>query len=168
MYSANDGFARLTIFHQMTIGVSKTKTTILHREWLEDAEFVVGGVFEVGDPFFVSTYLANPFKTNMKCIFSKIFKTLLGGEIRLRDGRHACTRLATRLGFEKTKPENEEKRAQRIMHSAQVQHWKWESRRKISYTPFGKNIQMTYTTEVLSTFFYGRAPRIVLMWRGVN
>ena len=109
MYSANDGFARLTIFHQMTIGVSKTKTTILHREWLEDAEFVVGGIFEVGEPFFVSTYLANPFKINMKCIFSKIFKTLLGGEIRLRDGRHACTRLATRLGFEKTKPENEEK-----------------------------------------------------------
>ena len=105
MYSANDGFARLTIFHQMTIGVSKTKTTILHREWLEDAEFVVGGIFEVGEPFFVSTYLANPFKINMKCIFSKI----LGGEIRLRDGRHACTRLATRLGFEKTKPENEEK-----------------------------------------------------------
>ena len=144
MYSANDGFARLTIFHQMTIGVSKTKTTILHREWLEDAEFVVGGIFEVGEPFFVSTYFSNPFKINMKCIFSKIFRKILGGEIRLRDGRHACTRLATRLGFEKTKPENEEKRAQRIMHSAQVQPWKWESRRKISYTPFGKNIQMTY------------------------
>ena len=57
----------------------------------------------------MSTYLANPFKINMKCIFSKIFRKILGGEIRLRDGRHACTRLATRLGFEKTKPENEEK-----------------------------------------------------------
>ena len=70
----------------------------------------------------------------------------LGGNFGIRDGRYAsCTRLGTRLGFEKTKPENEEKRAQRIMHSAQVQHWKWESRRKISYTPFGKNIQMTHT-----------------------
>ena len=34
----------------------------------------------------------------------------LGGNFGIRDGRYAsCTRLGTRLGFEKTKPENEEK-----------------------------------------------------------
>ena len=48
MYSANDGFARLTIFHQMTIGFFKDKKPFYSkdREWLEDAVgFLLRGKF---------------------------------------------------------------------------------------------------------------------------